>query len=205
MFRAAVLTSVLLFSLWPNTGYPDIPATADTVDVHDGALTGHPAGITVMSTPCVYGDRYHYQINSEGELRVLGPINCGSSKINSTGGEEICFLNPQLICLSRTGFSSGPAGAYAINESGVKVGNKVVPWVDPQKAIVLMPSIATRAKAKCDTVLFWQSKEKAQNKTTSIPSKMDAQEGCKSTLVQICASSGGKLANGKDISNLCRP
>jgi hypothetical protein len=205
MSKVAVLTSLLLILLWPNTGYPDIPATADTVDVHDGAFAGHPAGITVMSTPCVYGDRYHYQINSEGVLKVLGPIDCGNSKINSIGGEEICYLNAQLNCVSRTGFSMGAGTPYSTNESGVKVGNKVVPWVDPQKAIALMPSIATRAKAKCDTVLFWQSKEKAQNKTTSIPSKMDAQEECKSTLVQICASTGGKLENGKDISNLCRP
>jgi hypothetical protein len=205
MSKAAVLTGVLLFSLWPNSGYPDIPTTAATVDVHDGAFAGRPAGITVMSTPCVYGDRYHYEINSEGALRVLGPILCGNSKINSTGGEEICYLNPQLNCVSRTGFSMGAGAPYAINESEVKVGNKGVPWLDPQKAIALIPSIATRAKAKCDTVLFWQSKEKAQNKTTSIPSKMDAQEGCKPTLIQICASSGGKLANSKDISNLCRP
>jgi hypothetical protein len=206
MFKAAVLTGVLLFLLWPDAGYPDMPSVAETVDLHDGAFTGHPAGIVVMNVPCVYGDRYHYEINSEGVLGVRGPINCGSSsKLNSTGGEEICYLNPQLNCLSRTGFSMGSGVPYAINESGVKVGNKVVPWMDAQKAIALMPSIKTRAKAKCDTVLFWQSKEKAQNKPTSIPAKMDAEEGCKATLVQICASSGGKLENGKDISNLCRP
>lgn len=205
MSRAAVLTSVLLFSLWPNTGHAQTPATAKTADVLDGAFAGHPAGITVMNVPCVYGDRYHYEINSQGALRVLGPINCGNSKINSTGGEDICYLNPQLNCLSRRGFSAGAGAPYAINESGVKVGNKLVPWADPQNAIALMPSIKTRAKTECDTVLFWQSKEKAQNKTTSIPAKMDAQEGCKATLVQICASSGGKLANGKDISILCRP
>jgi len=54
-------------------------------------------------------------------------------------------------------------------------------------------------------VLFWQAKDKQNNRPTSIPAKMDDQEGCKPTLVQICASSGGKLDNGKDISNLCRP
>ena len=205
MFRAAVFTGVLLFSLWAKTGYPDMPSVAETVDVHDGAFAGHASGITIMNVPCVYRDSYHYEINSEGVLRVLGPIDCKNSKLNSTGGEEICYLNPQLSCLSRTGFSAGGGSPYAINESGVKVGNKVVPWVDAQKAIALMPSIKTRAKAKCDTVLFWQSKEKAQNKPTSIPAKMDAQEGCKATLVQICASSGGKLENGKDVSNLCRP
>jgi hypothetical protein len=205
MSRAAVLTSVLLYSLWPNTSYPEIPTTAVTVDVHDGAFAGHAAGITVMNVPCVYGDRYHYEINSEGVLRVLGPIICGNSKGNSSGGEEICYLNPQLSCQSRTGFSAGAGAPYAINESGVKVGNKVVPWVDPPQAIALMPSIQERAKAQCDSVLFWQAKEKEHNKTTSIPAKMDAQEGCKPTLAQICASSGGKLANGKDVSILCRP
>jgi hypothetical protein len=71
--------------------------------------------------------------------------------------------------------------------------------------MALMPSIQERAKTKCDTVLFWQAKEKQNNRPTSIPAKMDAQEGCKSTLVQICASTGGKLANGKDVSILCRP
>jgi len=205
MSRAAVFTSLLLFSLWPNTGYAQTPATARTVDVLDGAFAGHPAGITVMNSPCVYGDRYHYEINSQGALRVLGPIICGSSKANSTGGEDICYLNPQLTCQSRTGFSSGTAAPYAINESGVKVGNKIVPWVDPQQATALMPSIQERAKTKCDAALFWQAKDKQNNRPTSIPAKLDAQEGCKATLVQVCASSGGKLANGKDISILCRP
>jgi hypothetical protein len=205
MSRAAVLTTILLFSLLPDTAYPQTPATAHTVDIQDGAFAGRPSGITVMSKPCVYGDRYHYEINSEGELRVLGPLDCGNPKLNSTGGEQICFLNAQLNCVSRTGFSMGAGAPYAVNETGVKVGNKVVPWVDSQNAIALMPSIKTRANAKCDTVLFWQSKEKAQNKPTSIPAKMDAQEGCKATLLQLCASSGGKLANGKDVSNLCRP
>jgi hypothetical protein len=205
MSKAAFLTGVLLFSLWPGTGYPGIPITADTVDVHDGAFAGHAAGIMVMNTPCVYGDRYHYEINSEGLLRVLGPLVCGNSKVNSTGGEDICFLNAQLTCRSRTGFSSGPAAVYVVSESGVKVGNKVVSWVYPQQATALMPSIRERAKTKCDTVLFWQAKDKQNNRPTSIPAKMDDQEGCKSTLVQICASSGGKLDNGKDISNLCRP
>src|SRR5580700_156426 len=116
-----------------------------------------------------------------------------------------CFLNSQLTCRSRTGFSSGPAAVYVVSESGVKVGNKVVSWVYPQQATALMPSIRERAKTKCDTVLFWQAKDKQNNRPTSIPAKMDDQEGCKPTLVQICASSGGKLDNGKDISNLCRP
>jgi hypothetical protein len=205
MCKAAVLMSVLLFSIWPGAGYPQTPTTAKTVDVQDGAYAGHSAGIMVMSVPCVYGDRYHYEINSEGLLRVLGPLVCGNSKANSTGGEDICFLNSQLTCQSRTGFSSGPAAVYVISESGMKVGNKVVSWVDPQQAIALMPSIQERAKTKCDTVLFWQAKDKQNNRPTSIPAKMDAQEGCKSTLVQICASTGGRLANRKDVSILCRP
>ena len=205
MFRAAILVGVLLFSLWPNSGQVVVPATADTVDVHDGAFTGHPSGVTVMNQPCVYGDRYHYEIDSEGKLSVLGPIICGSNSKNFGGGEEICYLNPQLSCLSRTGFSAGAGAPYAINNSGLQVGNKTVPWVYPQQAIAIMPSIKSRAEAKCDTVLFWQAKEKQHNQVTSITSKMEAQEGCKVTLAQICASSGGKLANGKDISILCHP
>jgi hypothetical protein len=77
--------------------------------------------------------------------------------------------------------------------------------VDPQQAIALMPSIRTRAEAKCDTVLFWQAKDKEHNHVTSVTSRMEAQEACKLTLAQICASSGGKLANGKDVSILCHP
>ncbi len=205
MSRAAILASALLFSLWPNSGYAQTPATAKTADVLDGAYAGHPAGIAVMNAPCVYGDRYHYEINSLGALRVLGPINCGISKLNSTGGEDVCYLNPQLNCLSRRGFSAGAGAPYAVNESGVTVGNKMVPWVDARQAIALMPSIQIRARTTCDTVLLWQSKDKQNNRSTSEPSKLDAREGCKATLVQICASSGGKLANGKDISILCRP
>jgi hypothetical protein len=204
MSRAAVFTGLLIFSLWPNTGPTGMPATANTVELHDGAFAGHPTGVVFMSAPCVYGDSYHYQINSTGKLSVLGPLLCGNFK-GSAGGEEICYLNPQFYCQSRTSFSAGAGAPYAINEAGVKVGNRVVPWVDPQQAITLMPSIQTRAKAKCEDVLFWQSKEKEHNSKTSVPSKIEAQEGCKPTLVQICASSGGKLANGKDISILCRP
>jgi hypothetical protein len=204
MLRAAVLAGVLLFSLWPNAGQMNSPATADTVDVHDTAFAGHPSGALVMNQPCVYGDRYHYEIDSEGKLTVLGPLVCGNFK-GSSGGEEICYLNPQLRCLSRTGFSAGGGAPYAISDSGVQVGNKTVPWINSQQAIALMPSMKSRAEAKCDTVLFWQAKEKERNKPTSIPSKIEAQEACKVTLVQICSSSGGKLANGKDISVLCHP
>jgi len=204
MSRAAVFTGLLIFSLWPNTGPTGTPATANTVELHDGAFAGHPTGVVFMSAPCVYGDSYHYEIDSTGKLSVLGPLVCGNFK-GSTGGEEICYLNPQLYCRSRTNFSAGAGAPYAINETGVKAGNKVAPWVDPQQAIALMPSIQTRAKAKCEDVLFWQSKDKQHNSPTSVPSKIEAQERCKPTLVQICASSGGKLANGKDISILCRP
>jgi hypothetical protein len=205
MFRAAVLTSLFIFSLWPSAGQVTIPATANTVDVHDGAFAGHPiVGMTIMNAPCVYGDRYHYQIDSEGKLSILGPIICGNFK-GAGGGEVICYLNPQLNCRSRTGFGAGAGSPYAINESGVKVGDKVVSWADPQQANALMRSIQTQANAKCDNVLFWQAKEKEHNRSTSVPSKLEAQEGCKATLIQICASSGDKLANGKDISILCRP
>src|SRR5580700_11366096 len=198
MSRATALTSLLIFSLWPNTSHTEITATADTVELHDGVFAGHPTGVVFMNAPCVYGDSYHYEINSAGKLSVLGPLVCGNFK-GSAGGEEICYLNPQLSCQSRTSFSAGAGTPYAINETGVKVGNKVVPWVDPQQVIALMPSIQTRAKAKCESVLFWQSKDKQHNSPTSVPSKIEAQEGCKPTLVQNCASSGGKLANGKDI------
>ena len=204
MSRAAVFTGLLIFSLWPNTGPTGTPATANTVELHDGAFAGHPTGVVFMSAPCVYGDSYHYEIDSTGKLSVLGPLVCGNFK-GSTGGEEICYLNPQLYCRSRTNFSAGAGAPYAINETGVKAGNKVAPWVEPQQAIALMPSIQTRAKAKCEDVLFWQSKDKQHSSPTSVPSKIEAQEGCRPTLVQICASSGGKLANGKDISILCRP
>lgn len=205
MFGAAVLVSVLLFSLWPNAGQVNSPATADTADLHDGVFTGRLAGVLVMNQPCVYGDRYHYEIDSQGQLSVRGPIICGGNSKNFGGGEEICYLNPQLSCLSRSGFSLGAGAPYAINNSGVQVGNKTVAWIYPQQAIALMPSIKSRAEAKCDTVLFWQAKEKERNKPTSITSKIEAQEGCKVTLAQLCASSGGKLANGKDISILCHP
>jgi hypothetical protein len=204
MFRTAALVGILLFSLWPNAGQVNSPATADTVDVHDGAFAGHPTGVVVTNAPCVYGDRYHYELNSDGKLTVLGPLVCGNFK-GSSGGEEICYLNPQLNCQSRTGFSAGAGAPYAIDESGVKVGGKVIPWINPQQAIALMPSIRTRAEAKCDTVLFWQAKDKEHNHVTSVTSRMEAQEACRPTLVQICASSGGKLANGKDISILCHP
>jgi hypothetical protein len=134
MFRAVVLTSILIFSLW-NAGQVQMPETADTVDVHDGAFAGHPTGVTVTNAPCVYGDRYHYELSSDGKLTVLGPLVCGTFK-GSSGGEEICYLNPQLNCGSRTGFSAGAGVPYAINESGVKVGSKVVPWSTPSKRLL---------------------------------------------------------------------
>lgn len=205
MFRAAVIVSYFLFSLWPSGGSPETTPTARTVDVQDRAFAGHEiAGMKIMNAPCVYGDSYHYELTSDGQLSVRGPIICGNYK-GAGGGEEVCYLNPQLNCQSRTGFSAGSGEPYAISESGVKVGDKVIPWVDTQQAMALLPSIEERARAKCDSVLFWQAQEKQQNKPTSVPTKLEAQEGCKPTLVQICASSGGKLASGKDVSILCRP
>jgi hypothetical protein len=94
-----------------------------------------------------------------------------------------------------------------INENGVKVSDKIHPWANPQEAIALMPSIQTRAKEKCNEVLFWQALDKKSNRTTSSAERVQAQESCKLTLEQICASAHGGaavLSSGKDISVLCQ-
>jgi hypothetical protein len=177
------------------------------MEIQEGPLIGHPvAGMTMMNAPCVYGDHFHYEIHPDGELRVFGPITCGEVK-GGAGGEQVCYLDPQLRCQSRQGFSLGAGTPYLINENGVKVGDKIYPWANPQEAIALMPSVQTRAKEKCNVVLFWQALDTKNNRMTESAERVREQESCKLTLEQICASAHGRsavLGNGKDVTVLCQ-
>jgi hypothetical protein len=193
----------LALALSPGISRANSIATASTVDTQDGPFAGRTiAGMSVMNSPCAYGDHYHYKLNSEGELSTEGPIFCG--KVKAGGGEEVCRLSPELTCVSRTALSGNAGVPYGVDGNGVKVGDKTYPWANPQEATALFPAIQARAKAKCDEVLFWQAKDKEHNKITSEPSRAQAQASCKQTLEQICGS-GGKLSNGKDVSILCHP
>jgi hypothetical protein len=211
----AFVALLLMLALWAHAdaqnasapaatpGRFDPPAKAVTVDLHDGVFAGRAHGAKLMDQPCVYGDKYHYEINTLGELGVSGALICGNFK-GSAGGEEICHLNPQLECRSRAGINISAGAPYSVSESGVKVGGKIVPWADAPKATALFPAIEARAKAKCDSVLFEESKDQEHDKSAAIPTRNDEQAGCKATLAQICASASGRLANGKDVSILCR-
>jgi hypothetical protein len=205
--RAVLLTVILAFSLCLNTGLADTPTTnARTIEIHEGPLIGHPAGMTMMNAPCFYGDHFHYEIHSDGELRVYGPITCGKVP-SGAGGEQVCYLDPRLRCQARQSFSLGAGTPYSINEHGVKAGDKTYAWANPQEAIALMPSIQTRAKEKCNEVLFWQSLDTKNNRTNSSAERVREQESCKLTLQQICASAHGRpavLGNGKDVTVLCQ-
>ena len=205
--KAVLITTILLFSLWPSLGVANTTTGANTVEVNDGPLVGHSVpGMIVMNAPCSFGDHYHYTITSLGELRTEAPLVCGNIK-NSRGGQLVCYLDPQMRCQARPDFAGGPETTFVINGTGVKTGNKMYAWADPQQAIALMPSIQTRAKDKCNTTLFWQALD-AKRKTPITPSvaKVRERESCKPTLEQVCASANGgpaKLDNGKDVSVLC--
>ncbi|HEY4708874.1 MAG TPA: hypothetical protein VIH46_01760 [Candidatus Acidoferrales bacterium] len=208
LFRGILPNLILVFLVFSNVGFADTPTTsANTIEIQQGPLIGHRiGGMTIMNAPCVYGDHFHFEINSEGELRVYGPIICGNLK-GGGGGEQVCYLDPQLSCLGRPSLSVGAGTPYAITETGVKVGNEVYPWVNAQQATAVFASIQSKAKRKCDETLFWQSLDKKNNRVNSPPDRVQSQESCKLTLQEICASAHGAPARtgaGKDISVLCQ-
>jgi hypothetical protein len=203
------------FGIWMllTTGVPgqllaqQRPAPASTVEITDGPIPGHAVdGIKLMDAPCSFGAHYHYELTSEGELRVKGPIVCG--KFNGVGGgEQVCYLDPQLACQARRAFSPSPGTRYAVNSNGVIVGTRFYPWATPKQAVPLFALVRERAKSKCDEVLFRQA-ERVKHKKPIVSSddEIQAQEGCKPILEEICKSARGGLArlrNGKDISVLC--
>jgi hypothetical protein len=205
--RIVLLKLILVSLVCPNIGFADTPTpSANTIEIQEGPLIGHRImGMMIMNAPCVYGDHFHYEINSEGELRVHGPVICGNLT-GGGGGEQVCYLDPQLSCLARASFSVGAGTPYAVTESGVQVGNKIYPWANAQQATALFPSIQSRARHKCGEVLFWQSLNKKNNRMTSSPDEVQSQQSCKLTLQEICASAHGapaKTSDGKDISLLC--
>ncbi len=203
--RASIVIAMLIFSAQTIIGQSD-KAISQTIDIADGPLVGHAIGsMVVMNAPCFYGSPYHYEINSQGELRVQGPILCGNLKAG--GGQLVCYLDPQLRCQSRTDFSGGAGVPFAIDEQGVKTNNKTYPWTNVREALGLMPAIQRRAKEKCNTVLSWQAVDKKRS-PPSTPSADERQEreSCAPMLEQMCASAHGsaaKLSDGKDVSALC--
>jgi hypothetical protein len=121
------------------------PQRASTVDISEGPIPGHAVGtMKLMDQPCFYGDHFHYELNSEGELRVRGPIVCG--KFKAGGGELVCHLNPQLSCQARKEFSASPGAAYAITEQGVRVGGHLYAWTSPDQVPALLDSIRKSAR-----------------------------------------------------------
>jgi hypothetical protein len=143
------LAAALGFSAWATAGRADPVTKANTVDDSGGALAGQAVpGLVVMNQKCTFGDTYHYQVTSLGELRLEGPIACATMK--AIGDELICHLNPELRC---TGHgqpdSSAPSVDYAIDESGVKIGDgKPLSWADPSQAATLLPLIRDAVQKK---------------------------------------------------------
>jgi len=206
--RGILLNVILVFLVCSNIGFADTPTTsANTIEIQQGPVIGHRiGGMMIMNAPCVYGDHFHYEINSGGELRVYGPIICGNLK-GGGGGEQVCYLDPQLSCLGRPSLSVGAGTPYAVTETGVKVGNEMYPWVNAQQATALFASIQSKAEHKCDETLFWQSLDKKNNRVSSAPDRVQSEQSCKLTLQEICASAHGAPArngDGKDISVLCQ-
>jgi hypothetical protein len=185
-----------LILMLPVSANADNADRANTTDMQAGTNAGRPTGNIFMNAPCVYGDTYHFQIRSNGELRTDGPQICG--QIHASGGNFVCHLNPQFQC-------SANGAVYTVNEKGVVIGATTLPWINPQEAAVLFPQMHVRADNRCATVLFWQSKEKQFHKTPSAASAQE-QTNCQATLQHICAAAGNNAAvlpNGKDISVLC--
>lgn len=198
---------VLVISVFSNYSYGQTQPMA-TVGITDGAFEGHQiVGMIIMNSTCAYGNYYHYQINARGELRLDGDLVCGNYK-SGTGGEQICYLSPELVCSSRVGVNAPSDTHYKINQHGVTVNNdKVYPWVNPQQVMAILPLIKEYAEKKCDEVLFWQALDKQHNRSTSILKRIQEQEKCKVELDKLCSASNGgavTLTTGKDITILCQ-
>jgi hypothetical protein len=177
-----------------------------TVEITEGPVIGHTLGsMTVMNSPCSYGDHYHFELTPEGELRAQGPIICG--KVKAGGGEQVCYLGPELTCQARKEYRPDPAAAYSVDGNGVRAGSKLYAWADPQQASALFAGIRARATSKCNHVLFEQA-EDAKRKSPITPSADEAaaRDACKPVLQQACSAARAgvaKLENGKDVSVLC--
>jgi hypothetical protein len=121
------------------------PSRAVTVDITDGPIPSHKIGaMQVMGAPCFYGDHFHYELTAQGELRVHGPIICGSFK-GGGGGEQVCRLDAQLTCRALSTFTPAPGLRYVVNAQGVRAGSTLYPWAAPQQAAAVLPLIRGRA------------------------------------------------------------
>jgi hypothetical protein len=190
-----------LLTLFTTTSTAASHATSNTIDIQGGPFAGQTIpGMIIFNTPCAFGDTYHFQLNDEGVLSVLGPLTCHGS-----GGKQICYLGPELSCHGISELSTGATMAYVVNATGVVAGDKTYPWANQAQAVALFPSAKARAEKKCNEVLFWQAKSKEHGHTPSAD-KLETQEKCKPVLDQLCAASKGgpvNLSNGKDVTILC--
>jgi len=200
--RVFVVTLGCLWAVYAMSAHAGNHAIANTADVQGGPFSGQNIpGLLVMNTPCAFGDNYHFQIDDAGTLRVLGSLSCRGS-----GGKEICHLGPDFSCRGITDFSTAGTTTYAVNETGVVVGGKMFPWLDPSQATAMFASVNARADSRCNQVLARQAKRTERGKPANDKELAD-QEACKPLLSQLCtASNGGEvhLSNGKEITVLCQ-
>jgi|SRR5665213_778827 len=138
---------------WAAVAQAQPATTANTLDDTGGALAGQPmAGLVVMGKSCTFGDIFHYQVTSLGELRLEGPISCPAmvtgSKVN--GNELLCRLDPKLRCTVQRHGAPAPVD-YAVDDGGVTVDdNKVHGWADQQQAAALLLLVRQRGEKKED-------------------------------------------------------
>jgi hypothetical protein len=126
----------------------------------------------------------------------------------------ICFLGPDLRCVSKEGPNPdtklGAETWFVVSETGVTVGNNTYSWINHQEAAAILPLIKKKAERHCNEVLSLQSTFKRFNGSPSPAGFQSdsilAEETCRPFLESLCASAksgAAKLGDGSDISNLC--
>ncbi|MBV8775595.1 MAG: hypothetical protein JO032_06855 [Alphaproteobacteria bacterium] len=117
----------------------------NTVDAAAGVYARHAlAGLIVMGKPCNFGESYHYQLTSGGELRVEGAITCPGGGITAkevNGNDFICRLDAKLTCSARPAAAAAMI-AFKVDENGVTAGSDpAVAWTEPQQAVAVLSGL----------------------------------------------------------------
>jgi hypothetical protein len=197
-----VLTASVAFACAPGARAQN-EEVAVSVEITEGLVIGHAVhGMLVMNNSCSYRDHYHFELTPQGELRIHGPIVCG--KLNAGGGEQVCFLSPELKCEARKDYSGGDGGSFSADSSGVHANGKFYAWTNPGLAARFLAAAKNRAVTKCDHALASQALEaKRTSPNNQLPEVVQQRAICKPMLERICSSAHGMLDNGKDVSVLC--
>jgi hypothetical protein len=183
--------------------------TVRSVDFASGSAAGQiMPGLQINNSPCLYGDHFWFEIDSNGSLGLKGPITCGNG-VHAAGGQQICFLNTEFRCTSdKVAVLSPHAVIYRVTDVGVIVEDiGTYPWAEREAAIALRPTIEAKAIGRCEEVLHFEVAELHYGKYTPPTERKVREDACQPLVERLCAANRDgsvKLTSGTDITPLCQ-